>query len=62
MARVVRALTALLPAHPRVSCYYYYILLLLLLPTPLFENGMNHVFAFPDKAGLHFTDPGGMEG
>jgi len=30
--------------------------------THLSANGMNHGFAFPAKAGPHFTDPGGMEG
>jgi len=25
-------------------------------------NGMNHAFTFATKAGVHFTDPGGMEG
>jgi len=30
-------------------------------PTRLSANGMNHAFAFPAEAGLHFTNPGRME-
>jgi len=33
-----------------------------LQPMHLSAYGMNHAFAFPAKAGPHFTDPGGMEG